>query len=71
MGFIKNSGQIVGVNANAGVDLHAFLWQNGTMMDLGTLGGKDSFAYAINNQGQAVGAGYTASREEHACLWSW
>ena len=49
MGLIKNTGQIVGVNANAGVDLHAFLWQNGTMMDLGMLGGKDSFAYAINN----------------------
>ena len=37
--------------------------------DLGTLGGKHSFAYAINDLGQIAGASYTALRTEHACVW--
>ncbi len=49
---------------------HAVLWSNGTALDLGTLGGTDSYAYGLNNLGQAVGfstiAGNTAG---HATLW--
>jgi probable HAF family extracellular repeat protein len=40
------------------------------MTDLGTLGGKSSFAYAINNRGQIAGASYISPVVEHACLWS-
>jgi probable HAF family extracellular repeat protein len=40
------------------------------MTDLGTLGGKYSFAYAINNGGQIVGASYLDPTTEHAVLWS-
>jgi len=29
----------------------AFLWENGTMTDLGTLEGSESWAYGINNSG--------------------
>jgi uncharacterized repeat protein (TIGR01451 family) len=49
---------------------HAFLWNAGQAMDLGTLpGGKESVAIALNNAGQAVGYGDNASGARHAVLW--
>jgi probable HAF family extracellular repeat protein len=35
---------------------HAFFWSNGTMTDLGTLGGNNSQGVAINGSGEVVGA---------------
>jgi probable HAF family extracellular repeat protein len=34
---------------------HAFLWENGVITDLGTLGSSFSFAMGINDRGEVVG----------------
>jgi len=49
---------------------HAFLYQNGTTTDLGTLGGTTSHAKAINNSGQIVGDARTPSDSIHPYLYS-
>lgn len=51
---INGQGQIVGWMQVAGQD-HAFLWDNGELIDLGTFGGSQSRAYDINDTGQIVG----------------
>ena len=38
--------------------------------DLGTLGGKNSFALGINALGQVIGASDTAAGQSHAFLWT-
>jgi probable HAF family extracellular repeat protein len=50
--------------------LHACLWTNGQMKDLGTLGGVTSQAIAINSSGQVVGWGPTARNRWHAFFYS-
>ena len=63
---INDSDQVVG-SLETG---HAFLYSDGIMLDLGTLGGGGSGAWNINEHGQVVGLSYTASGEEHAFLYS-
>jgi probable HAF family extracellular repeat protein len=51
--------------------VHALLWKDGTMTDLGTLGGKtNALAVDINNRGQVMGNSNLAGDiTHHAFLW--
>jgi probable HAF family extracellular repeat protein len=67
---INERGQVVGYSCG-GYGCHAVLWEDGKIIDLGTLPGGDfAFATAINNRGQVVGYSSTvASGTNHAFLW--
>lgn len=47
----------------------ASLWDTARMIDLGTLGGDESWAYGLNNQGEVVGWAELPSGVYHAFLW--
>jgi len=49
---------------------HAFLWSNGTMTDLGTLGGNFSAGNAINRSGEVAGSAQVTTGFSHAFLWN-
>ena len=52
---INNAGQIVGTGINpSGQDGAAFLYTNGSVRDLGSLGGGYTYPHAINNSGWVV-----------------
>jgi probable HAF family extracellular repeat protein len=77
---INNSGQITGIFSNStpdanclllclGTQTRSFVWQNGSMQDIGTLGGPDAAALLINDQGQIAGISYDSSFDQVPFLW--
>ena len=66
---INNQGKIVGHSHTVTGQKHAFLYEDGIMTDLGTLGGNSSEAHEINNSGLIVGWAETAEGKIHAALW--
>jgi probable HAF family extracellular repeat protein len=60
---------IVGVSATAGGATHAFRYADGTLTDLGTLGGPNSEALEINGLGDVVGVSDVPGGGTHAFLW--
>ncbi|NHC15411.1 PA14 domain-containing protein [Motilibacter deserti] len=70
---VNNAGEVVGVALPAGgAPLHAFVWRDGVMRDLGGLGGttEASQANAINERGDVVGSSQAADGKTYATLWS-
>ena len=67
---INDVGQVTGYSTTLDGEQHAFVWERGMMLDLGTLGGISSEGRDINRSGQVTGvstlAGETSS---HAFLW--
>jgi len=73
---INDFGQVVGTSGNCApvspaIGAHAVLWQNGSVISLGSLGGVfTNVAYDINNRGQVVGVSdLPGDTTGHAFLW--
>jgi len=79
--YVNNAGEVVGFStfnttpdpsSFLGATIRAFIWRNGVMQDLGTLGGPGSFpSGGCNNErpGLVAGSSSTLSGESHAFLW--
>ena len=67
---VNDAGQIAGWGYYDGsTSEHAFLFDDGVVTDLGTLGGNKSRAIAINESGVVVGHARNANDEDHAFIW--
>jgi len=67
---INNQGQIVGHAATGKQTVHAVIWQDGIITDLGAFpGDPGAIAYYINADGQTVGQSIRQDGTDRAFLW--
>jgi probable HAF family extracellular repeat protein len=70
---VNASGQVMGDSMSTSGQVNAFLYSNGVLTNLGTLGGNPySFAFGVNATAQAVGESgpFAGSAANHAFLYS-
>ena len=77
--FVNERGQVAGwafTNATTNPATGSpttdpFLWEHGTIQDLGTLGGTIGFPYGLNNRGQVIGTSdLSGDLATHPFLWT-
>jgi probable HAF family extracellular repeat protein len=67
---INELGEVAGQLGNARGVQHPFVWRNGKIRDLGSLGGSFSEIVGMNDLGQVVGSAVPANGSVvHATLW--
>jgi probable HAF family extracellular repeat protein len=67
---INDHNQIVGLISADNINVHSVMWDtDGSMTDLGTLGGPLVLVSNINNHGQVAGCSDTADGQHHAYVW--
>jgi probable HAF family extracellular repeat protein len=76
---INDVGIVVGSANIPDGNSHAFVWVDGNkdgtwsgseMIDLGTLGGRSSYAYSVNNKGAVVGFSSDSNQQPRAYVWT-
>lgn len=67
---VNDRGDVVGSSLTADGDKHAFAWNDGNTLDLGTLGGAISDARSINNNRVIAGFSSTSNGDRHAFAWT-
>jgi len=65
---INDRGEVVGYTKIGRTTVHGFLFRNGTMIDIGSLGG-ESGAHGINNKSEIVGSSRDSLARFRAFLW--
>src|SRR5204863_1646070 len=68
---LNNLDTMVGYISLSSASDHAFRYSQGTVNDLGTLGGHYSYALGINNSNIVVGGSFVDSKDNiyHAFVW--
>jgi len=66
---VSDDETVVGVSTGPGAT-NAFMWRNGQMSKLGTVGGVRARPFGINNHDQVIGVSEDAAGKERATIWN-